>query len=266
MSWRMVQWVRDSVVIKPPACKLVLMVIATYANDEGMAWMGVEAIAQDCGLTDRSVGRYLVALEDAGLITRQRRYTRGLIRQTDVFEINDQWEPGGQQPLFDDLPKDQKSSGGRRKAGSQAGKGKVTRHGCRTPYPTPVSDKVPDTDGKVTRHNEQSYPTPVSGTYKESNKKGQRKNSPPEGGMLIDNGLIDGVYYYKAEIIRLTKKDYKKWESDYPDLDLDAELDRYDAFLARQPRGEDGWFLRTKNHFSNLNREARERRIAEDKF
>jgi DNA-binding transcriptional ArsR family regulator len=54
----------------PTPEKMVLLVIADHANDDGTnAWPGIATIARKTSISERSVQRHLKALEDANLIT-----------------------------------------------------------------------------------------------------------------------------------------------------------------------------------------------------
>ena len=59
----------------PPLPKLVLLAIADHADDNGYAWPGVNGVAQKCGVSKRTVQRYvnvLVQLKIVDVETRQR--------------------------------------------------------------------------------------------------------------------------------------------------------------------------------------------------
>ena len=59
----------------PPLPKLVLLAIADHADDSGYAWPGVSGVAQKCGVSKRTVQRYvnvLVQLKIVDVETRQR--------------------------------------------------------------------------------------------------------------------------------------------------------------------------------------------------
>ncbi|GAB5502741.1 MAG: hypothetical protein Pyrs2KO_13960 [Pyruvatibacter sp.] len=66
--------------------KLVLMKLADHANDDGgNAWPAVELMAAECGCSERSVQRYLRALEERGLITMTRN--GGGRHQTNCYQV-----------------------------------------------------------------------------------------------------------------------------------------------------------------------------------
>lgn len=53
----------------PTAEKMVMLVIADHANDDGTnAWPGVATIARKTSMSERTVQRYIKALEESGLI------------------------------------------------------------------------------------------------------------------------------------------------------------------------------------------------------
>ncbi|MHA6687027.1 helix-turn-helix domain-containing protein [Mesorhizobium sp. A556] len=53
--------------------KLVLLTIADYANDDGVAWPSQQTIAAESELTDRSIRRALAELEKRDLLRREKR-------------------------------------------------------------------------------------------------------------------------------------------------------------------------------------------------
>ena len=49
--------------------KLVAIILANFANDEGVAWPSVKTLADGCGLSSRQIQRILPLLESSGLLT-----------------------------------------------------------------------------------------------------------------------------------------------------------------------------------------------------
>lgn len=72
MSFRLVAeaWEAN---IESPACKLVLMGLASYANEDGYCFPGQETLAARTSQTSRSVRTHLAWLEEHGFIKRQHR-------------------------------------------------------------------------------------------------------------------------------------------------------------------------------------------------
>lgn len=56
-----------------PTCKLVLFVLANYADEQHSCFPSEGRLAQICGITDRSVRRSLGMLENCGLVTIKAR-------------------------------------------------------------------------------------------------------------------------------------------------------------------------------------------------
>ncbi|GGR60989.1 DNA-binding transcriptional ArsR family regulator [Nocardioides luteus] len=57
--------------LRPPVLKLVALVLATYADRDGAnAHPGEDRLAEDCGMSPRSVRRHLAELRELGLIER----------------------------------------------------------------------------------------------------------------------------------------------------------------------------------------------------
>ena len=57
-----------------PTTKLVLFILANYADQEYSCYPSEKHIADICGISDRQVRRCLVWLEDNNLITKKRRF------------------------------------------------------------------------------------------------------------------------------------------------------------------------------------------------
>lgn len=72
MSWALTQDVR------PAAAKLLLIVIANYADDRSVAWPSKSRLATDCCMDKSSVCRHLEALQTMGLITITERTHEGV--------------------------------------------------------------------------------------------------------------------------------------------------------------------------------------------
>jgi len=72
-----------------PTRKLVLMTLADYANDNGVAWPSQQTIAAETELTDRSIRNALVDLEAGEFLKRESRPVRpNGQRQTDLIYLN----------------------------------------------------------------------------------------------------------------------------------------------------------------------------------
>src|SRR4051812_3349600 len=54
----------------PAAQKLVLLRLADHASDSGEAWPAQSTIAEATGLSERTVGTSVAALEEIGVLTR----------------------------------------------------------------------------------------------------------------------------------------------------------------------------------------------------
>lgn len=57
----------------PPGCKLVLILLADMANENGVCWPGVALLARDAECDARQAQRHLRMLEERGLLRVQRR-------------------------------------------------------------------------------------------------------------------------------------------------------------------------------------------------
>lgn len=67
-----------------------------------------------------------------------------------------------------------------------------------------------------------------------------------------------GAYAFCGKIIRLSKADFTRWQTSYPDLDLMASLQSRDDWLKLQDeQTKKKWFNSTSNWLANRQREAR---------
>lgn len=60
-----------------PVEKLILLALADWANDDGVAWPSIAKLAQKTGCGERTVQRTLRAAEQAGLLTRHENPGKG---------------------------------------------------------------------------------------------------------------------------------------------------------------------------------------------
>jgi len=72
------------------SAKLVLLVLADYADERGCCWPSQATIAREAELTDRSIRTHLLALEELGLIRREERRRENNSRKADdIFLLMD---------------------------------------------------------------------------------------------------------------------------------------------------------------------------------
>jgi hypothetical protein len=88
MSVAAIDWAFEQDV-KPTGRKCVLVALANFAREEdGTCFPGQETLAGMTSQSLASVQRHLAALEDAGLITRERRFRTNGFRTSDLFHLN----------------------------------------------------------------------------------------------------------------------------------------------------------------------------------
>lgn len=86
MSWEASAWAKKTRGHKTPSHKLLLMVLADYAHPkDAHAWPSQGALAEDCEVSERTIRRYLVDLEDQGFITTLRK---GNQHQPTLYQLN----------------------------------------------------------------------------------------------------------------------------------------------------------------------------------
>lgn len=73
--------------VRPAAVKLLLISIANYADDKGVAWPSKSTLARDCSIDKSGVCRHLLTLQDMGLITITERHHEG-VNLSSLIELN----------------------------------------------------------------------------------------------------------------------------------------------------------------------------------
>ena len=86
MSYHLAAWAMD--VDVPPREKLMLILIASHANDEGECFPSQTTLAYRSGLSRRTVLRSLAELEERGVITRRQRRRPDGSRSSDTIRLN----------------------------------------------------------------------------------------------------------------------------------------------------------------------------------
>lgn len=86
MSYHLAAWAMD--VDVPPREKLMLILIASHANDEGECFPSQTTLAYRSGLSRRTVLRSLSELEERGIITRRQRRRPDGSRSSDTIRLN----------------------------------------------------------------------------------------------------------------------------------------------------------------------------------
>jgi hypothetical protein len=71
-----------------PGPKLLLLALANYADEHGCCWPSKDQLAADCSSSERSIRNYFVALEGAGLVTIQARYTENGRQTSNIVRLN----------------------------------------------------------------------------------------------------------------------------------------------------------------------------------
>ena len=72
-----------------PAEKLLLLLLANYADANGRTFVGQKTLAEDAGMSTRTVSRHMIALEKTGLITRHKRFREDGSRTSDYTVLRD---------------------------------------------------------------------------------------------------------------------------------------------------------------------------------
>lgn len=87
MSFQAINWAITQKVGNATG-KLILLMLANYADAEGRCFPSQQTLARDCECTRRSVLTWLKKFEDMELLTRKRRHTAGGYRRSDLLCLN----------------------------------------------------------------------------------------------------------------------------------------------------------------------------------
>jgi hypothetical protein len=85
MSIKAINWALELPI--PPTPKLVLVVIADYADDRGYAFPGADTIARRASISARTLTRVLADLETHGYLERERRSLANGNRTSDGYRL-----------------------------------------------------------------------------------------------------------------------------------------------------------------------------------
>lgn len=86
MSWQATAWAVEQVV-GPPARKLLLLILANYADEHGICWPSQETLASNTGMSLDTVQRQTKKLQEAGFLTISRPPKRRGQWQTFVYQL-----------------------------------------------------------------------------------------------------------------------------------------------------------------------------------
>jgi hypothetical protein len=87
MSWQATAWaVRQKV--GPPARKLLLLVVANYADSQGVCWPSQKTLSEDTGMSLDTVQRQIKKLKDDGFISIARPPKRRGQWQTFIYQLD----------------------------------------------------------------------------------------------------------------------------------------------------------------------------------
>ncbi len=86
MSVQAITWAIATVAPSSTA-KLVLICLANYADKDGSAHPGQKRLAEDAGVSERSVREALKSLEQAEIITREHRHRGDGTRTSDAYSL-----------------------------------------------------------------------------------------------------------------------------------------------------------------------------------
>ena len=243
MSYHLAAWAMD--VDVPPREKLMLILIASHANDEGECFPSQTTLAYRSGLSRRTVLRSLAELEERGVINRRQRRRPDGSRSSDTIRLNVHGAPV-RPPL--------------------AG-GNLT-DGARVTFP-PQGDSVSPSGDNLTRHGDSVSPhgdnddaarcpvvtaepviEPIREPVRESSAADAAAQQPgPSASTARGTRLPDG-WMPKPETIQ-------QMRDECPGVNLEAEHRRFMDYWADQP-GAKGRKVRWDSTWRNWIRRANE--------
>ena len=243
MSYHLAAWAMD--VDVPPREKLMLILIASHANDEGECFPSQTTLAYRSGLSRRTVLRSLAELEERGVITRRQRRRPDGSRSSDTIRLNVHGAPV-RPPL--------------------AG-GNLT-DGARVTFP-PQGDSVSPGGDNLTRHGDSVSPhgdnddatrcpvvtaepviEPIREPVRESSAANAAAQQPgPSASTARGTRLPDG-WMPKPETIQ-------QMRDECPSVNLEAEHRRFMDYWSDQP-GAKGRKVRWDSTWRNWIRRANE--------
>lgn len=71
---------------RPPNQQVVLAWLCYHANARGECWPSVGTLAEECGMSTRSVIRAIASLTDAGLVTSKKRFAHS-IQRSNLYKL-----------------------------------------------------------------------------------------------------------------------------------------------------------------------------------
>lgn len=94
MSWQATLWALKQR-FGSTSHRFVLVMLGNYADHDGATYVGQKRLAFETGMSERSVRRVLIELEDAKLIMREERKRGSGAQSTDLIRLNlpDEGEP-----------------------------------------------------------------------------------------------------------------------------------------------------------------------------
>ena len=99
----------------------------------------------------------------------------------------------------------------------------------------------------------------------QKNQKNQKNQNEQTETINIKHKLkteTEKEYAFEGKVIKLNQKDYNEWKERFNLLDFDYELEQKDIWFSGQ-QDTKNWFIRTKQHFLNLQREKEKAREEE---
>lgn len=128
-------WARDQRV-GAPSTKLVLLLLADYADDEGHCWPFVETVAEKAEMGEKSVRRHLKKLEKLGLLERTRERRADGTMGGYEYWLSISWPESENRPLADETTA-QNAPAGKMTGGGRVGrKARADARSSRVPEPT----------------------------------------------------------------------------------------------------------------------------------
>lgn len=232
-----------------PTRKLILIALADYADEDNHCWPSQKKLASRAECSVDTIQRHLAALEVDGLIERQKGTGRvGGGRACDSYRLvlsgdeSRNLRPmveGDESRNLRPIRKPQTEGGnGRKQGGARAAPVRLSNR--ESPTESPSVESISHSSASL-QNDSGALRAEVEASQS------QDKTAGPTCRDITD-------YSYIGRTIRLIDKDYQAWLARFPAIkNLDAELDRADAYYTKHPPKNGQWFFAVSAWLKKIN-------------
>ena len=220
----------------PHSRKLVLIGLANHSDGNGRCWPSIRSIGDVAQLTRRNVQKHLTALEEAGWVTRESKYTEG--RQTaNVYRLELTAITGASVATPRGVASD--TPGRRQRHGE--GVASDTPGDVASDAPGGVATDAPGTVRRNHQRNRQGNPSTSGSAERYPHEAGEQKTNPPAPAADQEEqpapepetyALVEpphdppAIHIPAREIgeVPIPESKVQEWEQSFPAIDVRQEL------------------------------------------